>query len=134
MSTSVVTVTPDFTSVDQKTIDLYGTIAVGAGDYVAGGLSCNFASMVVASGAPIKVDFYSVKNNGAAQSPPVDAFGPASLYDYHYVPGENPGDGVFQVFVQAAAAGDAKAELAATTTPAGVTGDAIAFKATWLRQ
>ncbi len=62
MSLSTVTLTPYSvaSSIDQKTIDYYFTLAVGSGNYQLGGIPMSFAGFVAAPGAPIDVRIKSI--------------------------------------------------------------------------
>jgi hypothetical protein len=109
MSTSAVTVTPiaPTSSIDQKTIDYYFNLAVGAGAYTTNGIPVSFAGFVAAPGAPIEV---RMQSQGV----------PPTEYTYLYNPTSSPSQTAGLLKISTAGV-----EIAATTTPAGVTGDTI---------
>lgn len=95
-------------------LHVVGTIAIGAssGTYPTGGFTLNLAlDLIKAQAAP----YYIHIIGQAAQSG-------QTQYDYTYVPGTNISNGVLKIFTGGA-------ELSASTTPTGVTGDVIYFYA-----
>lgn len=109
MAASAVTLTVVDTWSDTKRQHVKGTLAVGAGDYVAGGLTLSFAdSKIKSSKVPVLVQIYS-------RAPAVGA-----AFAFQYVPGATRDVGKLAI-------GDlaTNADLAVAATPAGVTGATI---------
>jgi hypothetical protein len=107
-------------SIDSRTVTYYFQARFGAGSYVLGGLPINFASAVIANGAPIEVRAFS------NASPP-------SVYTYQF--NSNQADasapsiatGGLQIF------GSGGTEQVAGATPAGVVADTITVIAKFAR-
>ncbi len=123
--------TPTFVakSVDQKTVDVYLTVAVSASTYTFGGIAFDLSSVLF--------------NNGVVASRLLDAkIQDNSGFQYRYVPGTaaNFSDGLFQIFGQQPTSTTsgviALTEFPnATTVPTGVSGStSIKAKFTFLRE
>jgi len=92
---------------------VFGTLAVGAGDYATGGLTVSFA------------------NNSEIKSGSVPVGGHVegiAGYIYRYVPGATKNVGKLMIF-QDSGGVTPLAQLAAAATPAGVVSDTISFTA-----
>jgi hypothetical protein len=112
MAASVVTTTVTSHQKVGKHVEIIGTLGIAAGDYVANGLTVDFANgEIKSSRVPVHIEV-----SGKAG------------YVYKYVPGATKNVGKLMVFQ---GPGDANplAELAAAPTPGGVVGDTINFKA-----
>ena len=124
VSTTTVTVDP-LTGYDetQKYQIIRGTIAVSAspGTYPTGGYAVSLVGLTTFAG-PVKWCF--------AWSQPPAASPNTSVYSYGLNPGTNLSNLVLQIFTGSAAQSPG-AELSAGATPAGVSGDTIAFEA-WI--
>ena len=109
MAASVVTLTVTETWVDKSRLHVKGTLAVGAGDYVAGGLTLSFNHADIKSS---KVpDFVTILSRTGAV---------AAAYNFAYVPGATRDVGKLAI-------GDlaTNADLAVAATPAAITGATI---------
>jgi hypothetical protein len=121
--------TPSVTLVtnDQKTVKVFGTVAIGASPltYTAKGLVMDFSSIpeIQSIEAPLEVRIFSSQPAGS---------GATAMYVYNFNPGTDPSDGKLQIFTGAAAQ-SALAELSNGAIPAGVSGDVIHFVATFQR-
>lgn len=131
MSASAVTGTVTFINPTVKTLEMYGTLAIGAGDYAAGGLVVNILNFTYGKGQgplpclpPIEVEIYSQ---------PVVASHAAAKFLYSWLTGSSLANGQVQIFTGAAAQ-SGLAELADGATPAGVTGDTLLFKMVFPKQ
>lgn len=118
MSTAVVTVTvnPTQADVSERYTTHYGSIAIGAGDYVtAGGLTLSFAGKVPHAVKPVEVRIWSED--------------PADIYDFRYATGTTAANGKIMVFVP-----DSDAELTSTALDTTVVNDAaIKFSAKFVK-
>lgn len=110
-------VTPVLSSYPQGVVNLggslqlSGTLTIGAGTYATNGLPCEFRTLaagVSQSLAPVATELYS----------------PSSGYIYQY----DPVHLTVRIFLGGAAVSDPLAELGnGATVPAGVTGDTVQF-------
>jgi hypothetical protein len=117
MSTSAVTLTKiaPGSSIDQKTIEYFFNLTVGAGSYTTNGIPISFAGLVHAPGAPIEV---RMQSQGV----------PPTEYTYQYNPTSSPSQTAGLLKISTGGT-----EISATTTPSGVTGDTILCIAKFLR-
>lgn len=126
MANSTVTITVNNTSFDSATLTVWGTIAISAspGAYPAHGWTLSFAGLDVikSNSIPLECDIWSGPAAGTSNSG----------YQYGYCPGTTRDNGQMTVFTGAAAQSPL-AELSAGSTPAGVSGDTIRFKAVFPR-
>lgn len=124
MPAAVPTVTIDSVDNTQKLIHVYGTVALAAGDYAAGGIVISFQTdQIKASDAPIDVKF---------ESQPLVASKTTSTFLYGWLKGTTLALGQLQIFTGAAAQ-SALAELADGALPAAVVADRIRFHAVFVR-
>lgn len=123
MSASVVTPTIDKIDNTQSLIHVYGSLAVGAGDYAADGLAVSFLGLVIASDPPLSVEI---------SSQPLVADATTGQYVYGWAKGTTQANGKMQIFTGAAAQSPLT-ELSDGATPAAVVADRIRFHAVFNR-
>jgi hypothetical protein len=115
MPESVVTVTVTEQIAGSRGYEVFGTLAIAAGDYTNNGILLNFVqAKLKASRAPLFVEIYGIGG-----------------FIYSFVPGSTAANGLLRIFAQTnGAAEDAPlGQLAAAATPAAVVADTISFRA-----
>lgn len=120
---STATATLVQTSIDQRTIKVWGTIAVTSGTYTAGGLTLDLSKLVISPAVPLEVKIYS--QGQPLSSPPVSVSG----YIYSYGLGTNQTNGTLQILDVSTSV---LAEISGST-PTVVVNDTIGFYAVFVR-
>ena len=120
---STATATLVQTSIDQRTIKVWGTIAVTAGTYTAGGLTLDLSKLIISPAVPLEVKIYSQAQPLA--SPPTSVSG----YIYSYGLGTTQANGTLQILDVSTSV---LAEISGST-PTAVVNDTIGFHAVFVR-